>query len=242
LNNEFIIKIKSFLDKDQATSKKKLLNYIQKEFPELKKSSINVYLSQLKKDGIIKNPSRGSYKLRSKEQYCPNIDLKLTRIFNKVMKKFPYAEVCIWNTKWLNEFMRHQPFKFYIVIEVEKDVAESIFHTLNTNGKKVFFEPDSETFDRYISNNSEVLIVKNLISESPLKKVNQIVTPTLEKLLVDMTIDTNLYAAQQSEIRFIYDSIFNKYEINKNKMKRYAYRRNRELEVEKLINITLANL
>ena len=57
-----------------------------------------------------------------------------------------------------------------------------------------------------------------------------------------MTIDTNLYAAQQSEIRFIYDSIFNKYEINKNKMKRYAYRRNRELEVEKLINITLANL
>jgi len=86
------------------------------------------------------------------------------------------------------------------------------------------------------------LIVKNLISESPLKKVNQIVTPTLEKLLVDMTIDTNLYAAQQSEIRFIYDSIFNKYEINKNKMKRYAYRRNRELEVEKLINITLANL
>jgi len=138
--------------------------------------------------------------------------------------------------------MRHQPFKFYIVIEVEKDVAESIFHTLNTNGKKVFFEPDSETFDRYISNNSEVLIVKNLISESPLKKVNQIVTPTLEKLLVDMTIDTNLYAAQQSEIRFIYDSIFNKYEINKNKMKRYAYRRNRELEVEKLINITLANL
>ena len=161
MNNEFIIKIKSFLDKDQATSKKKLLNYIQKEFPELKKSSINVYLSQLKKDGIIKNPSRGSYKLRSKEQYCPNIDLKLTRIFNKVMKKFPYAEVCIWNTKWLNEFMRHQPFKFYIVIEVEKDVAEymkqsNLEISIEFNkGNKSFTCYTMDFTQKYISINSD---------------------------------------------------------------------------------------
>ena len=228
------------MDEDQAVSKAKLLEYIHGQFPELRKSSINVYLSQLKKEGIIKNPSRGFYRLRGKEKYEPNLEIKLKRLFNKVKKEFPFAELCVWNTKWLNEFMRHQPFKFYTVLEVEKDVAESVFHFLNTQGKQVFLEPDSETFQLYISNSSEALIVKQLVSESPLKMVSKVETPALEKLLVDMTIDKALYAAQQGETRFIYENAFKRYEVNRNKMKRYAYRRNREQEVEELIDLTLA--
>lgn len=228
------------MDTNQVVSKETLLEYICGEFPELRKSSINVYLSQLKKEGVIKNPSRGFYRLRSKEEYKPIVDIKLKRLFNKVSKEFPFAKLCVWNTKWLNEFMRHQPFKFYTVLEVEKDVAESVFHALNIEGKQVFLEPDSETFQLYISNSPEALIIKQLVSESPLKTINEVETPALEKLLVDMTIDTELYASQQSEINFIYETVFKKYEINKNKMKRYAYRRNREREVEKLINLTLA--
>ncbi len=55
-----------------------------------------------------------------------------------------------------------------------------------------------------------------------------------------MTIDTKVYATQQGEIQFIYTNAFEKYAVNKNKMKRYAYRRNRENEVENLTNLTLA--
>ncbi|PRX57372.1 winged helix-turn-helix domain-containing protein [Flagellimonas meridianipacifica] len=240
MNTEFTNKIKSFLDIGQTVSKETLLEYIYGEFPKLKKSSINVYLSQLKKEGVIKNPSRGFYSIKGKEGYQPNVDIKLKRLFNRVKKEFPFAELCVWNTKWLNEFMRHQPFKYYTVLEVEKEVAESVFHALNGEGKPVFLEPDAETFQLYISNSSEALIVKQLVSESPLKKANKVKTPTLEKLLVDMTIDTELYAAQQGELRFIYENAFDKYEVNKNKMKRYAYRRNREQEVEKLTDLTLA--
>lgn len=233
-------KVKCFLDKDQAISKESLLEYINELFPELKESTINVYLSKLKKEGIIKNPSRGLYKLKGKNEYNPNVEARLKRLFKKVKKEFPYAKLCVWNTKWLNEFMRHQPFKFYTVIEVEKDVAKSVFHFLNTDRKQVFLEPSSETFELYIANSENILIVKNLVSESPLKIANKVEIPTLEKLLVDMTIDTTLYAAQQSEIRDIYKNAFNRYEINKHKIKRYAYRRNREQQVANLINLVLA--
>jgi hypothetical protein len=241
LDNTIENKIPSYFEEHQAISKKNLVKCILTDFPNLKESSINVYLSKLKKQGILKNPTRGVYALQAKPKFQPVIDPKLKRLYNKVKKNYPFVEFCVWNTLWLNDFMRHQPFKFYTIIEAEKNAAESIFQTLNTDGKQVFFEPDAETFDRYIANSSEVLIIKNLISESPLKMVNKVATPTLEKLLVDMTIDDKLYAAQQSEIRFIYDTSFNKYEVNKNKMKRYANRRNRESEVEKLTNITLAN-
>lgn len=76
-----------------------------------------------------------------------------------------------------------------------------------------------------------MIILKHLISEAPLQEIKKITIPTIEKLLVDITIDLKAYAAQQSEIKFIYENAFAKYEINKNKMKRYAYRRNRDNEV-----------
>ncbi|WP_412561415.1 DUF6577 family protein [Winogradskyella sp. MIT101101] len=210
------------------------------DFPDFKISTINVYLSRLKKYGIISNPSRGIYAIKDKKSHKPIIDIKLKRLFNKIKKDYPFAEFCIWDTKWLNEFMRHQPFKFYIIIEIDKDVTESVFYTLKESGKQVFIEPDSETFDLYISNSNDVIILKHLVSEAPLHQMDKITIPTLEKLLVDMTIDTKVYAAQQGEIELIYANAFKKYEINKNKMKRYAYRRNRENEVKNLTDLTLA--
>lgn len=201
-----------------------------------------MYLSRLKKDDIIKNPSRGIFALKEKKAYIPFVDTKLKRLFNKIKKEYPFVDFCISNTKWFNEFMRHQPFKFYTIIELDKDVAESVFYTLKDSGKQVFIEPDTETFDLYISGSDDVVILKHLISEAPLQEIEKITIPTIEKLLVDMIIDVRVYATQQSKVQFIYENAFAKYEINKNKMKRYAYRRNRENEVSNLTNLTLAKI
>lgn len=235
-------KIQSYFKIQSTISKDKLVESIVLDFPNLKESTINVYLSRLKKEGIIKNPSRGIYALKGRKRYNPVIDSKLKRLFNKIKRDYPFAEFCIWNTKWLNEFMRHQPFKFYTVLEVEKDVTESVFYALKEQGKQVFIEPNAETFDLYVNNSEDVIILKHLISEAPLQEIEKIVVPTLEKLLVDMTIDTKIYAAQQGEIKSIYVNVFDKYEVNINKMKRYAYRRNRENEVGNLTNLTLAKI
>lgn len=235
-------KIQSYFNEQATISKDELVQCILMDFPELKQSTINVYLSRLKKEGVIKNPARGVYALKEKKAYSPIIDSNLKRLFNKVKKDYPFVDFCIWDTKWLNEFMRHQPFKFYTVLELDKDVTESVFYALKEQGKQVYIEPDAETFNLYINISEDVIILKHLISEAPLQEIDKITLPTLEKLLVDMTIDTKVYAAQQGEIEFIYANAFNKYEVNKNKMKRYAYRRNRENEIENLTNLTLAKI
>ena len=86
----------------------------------------------------------------------------------------------------------------------------------------------------------DAIIVKNLNSESPTVKESKIVVPMLEKMLVDMLIDENLFSAQQGELDYIFKSAYKKFTINESKMKRYASRRNREVELEKKINTTLA--
>lgn len=232
--------ISRYFKESVRLSKQKLVGSIKKDFPSWSDNTINMYLSKLKKQGVINAPSRGIYEMDSHIPFLPNISNSLKRVFNKVKREFPYITFCIWDTVWLNDFMRHQPFKHYVVIEVEKDASESVFTFLTESNKNVFFNPDEELFDRYIHHQDEVLIVKNMVSESPLIEKDKITIPALEKLLVDMLIDTALFSAQQNEKEFIMRSVMQKYTLNQLKMRRYAVRRNREEEIEKLINISLA--
>lgn len=234
--------IQSYFKSLNQISREKLGNLIKKDFPELSEGTISVYLSKLKKAGIINNPERGVYSITDKEVFNPEIDQSLKKIYNKIHKEFPFVDICVWNTKWLNDFMRHQPFKYYTVIEVEKEADEQIFNAISEWNKNVYFNPDEEILERYISSNSEeVTIIKNLVTEAPTSKRNKIEIPTLEKILVDIIIDKELFAAQQGELDIIYSTAFKKYAINTAKMKRYAIRRNKESEVEKMISTVVLN-
>ena len=234
--------IQSYFKSINQISREKLGNLIKEDFPELSEGTITVYLSKLKKAGIINNPERGMYSITDKQIFNPEINQNLKKIYNKIHKEFPFIDLCVWNTKWLNDLMRHQPFKNYTIIEVEKEAEEQIFNAISEWNKNVYFNPNEEILERYISSNSEeVTIVKNLVTEAPTTKNNKIIIPTLEKVLVDIIIDKELFAAQQGEIEFIYQSAFKKYEINTAKMKRYAIRRNKETELEKIINKILNN-
>ena len=234
--------IQSYFKSINQISREKLGSLIKEDFPELSEGTITVYLSKLKKAGIINNPERGMYSITNKQIFMPEINQNLKKIYNKIHKEFPFIDLCVWNTKWLNDLMRHQPFKNFTIIEVEKEAEEQIFNAISEWNKNVYFNPNEEILERYISSNSEeVTIVKNLVTEAPTTKNNKITIPTLEKLLVDIIIDKELFAAQQGEIEFIYQSAFKKYAVNTAKMKRYAIRRNKESELEKIINRILAN-
>lgn len=229
--------INHYFRKSERLSKQKLVTSIKEDFPHWSDNTINMYLSKLKKKGKISTPSKGIYELGSISLFNPEVSGFLKKTYNKIKRGFPYITFCVWDSAWLNDLMQHQPFKHYAVVEVEKDASEPVFGFLNETLKNVFLNPDEEIFNRYIQNLDEVVIVKNLVSEAPLMEVQKIVIPSLEKLLVDMLADTNLFSAQQNETGFIMKAAIEQFAINELKMKRYALRRNRENEVEKLINI-----
>lgn len=230
-------KIASYFKSNTLLSREELVNSITRDFPELSEGTIAVYLSKLKKAGKINNHARGVYSISDKKIFSPEINQNLKKLYNKIHKEFPFIEICVWNTKWINDLMRHQPFKNFTMIEVDKEAEEQVFNIVSEWTKNVYFNPNEEILERYISViTEEVTIIKNLVTESPTIKKNKIEIPALEKLLVDIIIDKDLFAAQQGELDFIYKSAFNKYDINKAKMKRYAVRRNKERELDRMIN------
>ncbi|MEN8122274.1 MAG: DUF6577 family protein, partial [Bacteroidota bacterium] len=130
----------------------------------------------------------------------------------------------------------HQPFRFYLLVEVNREAMESVFHSLSEFAKNVYLNPDEKTIELYVSKNFDSIIVKALVTESPVQNIEQIPTITVEKMLVDIYCDETLFGAQQGgELSNIYRDTFERFTINKSSLLRYASRRKRRKEIENYI-------
>ncbi len=209
---------------------------------KVKVSTINWRIYAMIQVGVLQRVGRGKFKLGKERNYIPDISPKMKSIYSKVKNEFPYTDVCIWDTSSLNEFMIHQPFKFYYILELEKETTESIFYFLKESNFSVFLEPTSDIIEKYIPENKQIIIIKSLISEAPLLSIGRIRTASIEKILVDIFCDDIIFSAQQgSEMRTIFETAFSKYTVNQSKMLRYANRRRKKENLIDFIN-TISNL
>ncbi|MDR1884017.1 MAG: hypothetical protein LBR26_14735, partial [Prevotella sp.] len=69
----------------------------------------------------------------------------------------------------------------------------------------------------------------------PIRKVGNIPMSTLEKMLVDLATDKEFISFQGNEIYTIFGTAFEKYTVNQNTLLRYASRKHKKEETEKII-------
>ena len=179
--------------------------------------------------GVLTRIGRGKFSLGAGKIFVPDIANKLKTINSKLKKEFPFLDICLWNTSAINEFMIHQPGRFYILIEVEKDAAQSVFFYLKEAKYSVFIEPTKDLIEKYIPYEKETLIIKPLVTEAPLQKIDGLNTVTIEKMLVDIFCDEIIFSAQHgSEMRTIFKEAISKYVVNENRILRYVNRRRKK--------------
>jgi len=178
---------------------------------------------------LLTRIGRGKFSLSSGKFFTPALSEKLKTINSKLKNEYPYLKTCIWTTSVFNEFMVHQPGRFHILVEVEKDAVESVFYFLKESKHHVFIEPDSDLLEKYLPDENESLIIKSLVTEAPLQKIEGMNTVSLEKMLIDVFCDDVIFAAQQGcEMKNIFYEAKRKYVINENRLFRYANRRNKK--------------
>lgn len=210
--------------------------YCSKE-PEVKKTTINWRIYKLVQEGVLTRIGRGEFTLGSGKCYYPELSKKQISLYRKLTSEFPFLSICIWSTSVINEFMLHQPGRFYQLIEVEKEGMESLFYFLKDKNMSVYIDPTPELIRRYLIDEKEPWIVKPLVSESPTQEINGIKTVTIEKMLVDIFCDPIIFSAQQgSEMDQIFKEAFDKYAISESKMLRYASRRRKKPELDNYLN------
>jgi len=204
--------------------------------PQITKNAVTQRLYYFSKKGNIARIAKGIFAIDKNKTYKPIPEIVENKLYNELIGRFPLAKFCIWNTKLFNEFMLHQPARFYTLVETEKDVSEFVFNFLKENNYEVFLNPNEKLLNQYAFFSNKTLIVKYLITESPIQTIENIPTITIEKLLIDLFCDTQIFAAQQeSELDNIFTSAFSTYTVDKTKLLRYSSRRGKKSEITELL-------
>lgn len=239
--------IEEFKDKESFT-KEELFDFFRRLEPDLKEGTFGWRVYDLKNKNIIKSVRRGYYTISSKSKYKPDISNEIVKLAGHLTGKYKDINYCIWETEWLNEFSQHQSTKKLITIEIEKDFVESLFFELkNLSQFDFYLNPDEKTIDFYISESTKPVIIRKLVTRSPVEKRTEkkvkLVIPLLEKILVDLFSEEKLYYFYQgSELIHIYENAIKNYTINFSKLFSYAGRREKEKVIRKFMIENLPHL
>lgn len=232
--------IDEFKDRDFFT-REDLFAFYRSFEPDLKAGTLGWRIYDLKDKNIIRSLKRGLYVLSSKPPYKPAISPELIKLTKRITDKFVGIDYCIWETEWLLEFSQQQASKRIILIEIEKDFTESLYFTLkDASINELYLNPDDKTIDIYIAESKNPVVIKKMITRSPLvrsmEKRMELYIPSLEKILVDLFAEEKLfYYLQGPELIRIYEHALRSYAVNFTKLFSYAKRRDKEQDIKQFM-------
>ncbi len=201
-----------------------LADYIRSR-EEISDSGLLWHLKKLIKQNKLSRLSRGLYGKLTKKEFIPTITNELKQLYDLICAEFPLINVAVYSGQDISSFQHHISANNALYVEVTKEATEAVFHFLIDKKKKAFHRPDINFMYDYVDLSEPCIIVKPLISESPLRKTEGVTMPTLEKMLVDLNTDPDFYYLQGSEVSYIIDYAISLFQLNIPKMLRYASRR-----------------
>ena len=222
--------------------RKDFVPWFESAYPNGSVRSIDTELRQMVSAGVLKRIRNGRFVLipDSRISYVPAISQEMKTLFLRIKNLYPYVDFCIWQGRAVSSFMQHIPSIDMLIVEADRNAAEAVFEDVKelAVGRTALLRPTDKECRLYAAGTPS-LIVRDLISEAPTMSVDGVTTASLEKILVDVTIAPEFEFARGSELYTIYENADQMYTIGKKTMLRYAARRGKREEIEKLIESTM---
>jgi hypothetical protein len=227
--------LNSFFGKQSELSLDALRHYFKIRVPGIPDATIRWRLHEMVEAGILSRAGRGLYQFDTAKTYIPQISPRVSKISRFLKKQFPLISYCVWDSGLLNEFAQHLSSYQFILVDVERDVIESVYYKLKEEFSGTFLRPSESLLNDVLPDFRLPLVVRNLTSESPISKHEDIPVVTIEKMLVDIFCDPEFYYLVGGERREVFSNAYYKYTINENKLLRYAARKGRRDEIQEYL-------
>lgn len=217
----------------ESYSHKTLVNWLQKERPNLSSGGYHWAIDQLVYHGDIIRKGYDEYSKADgieRSIYSPVYSDHALNSAKKINEKFPYVAFTVFETALMNGLLNHLIGQNTVFLQVEKESSIYIFRYLQEEEyPNLLYKPSVE--ELYLYWNKEMTVVTDLISEAPLRK-DQPHMIMLEKMLVDMCADKLIASTfSKAELPDVFDQAFERYKMDCKRMMRYARRRNRGNEI-----------
>jgi hypothetical protein len=215
------------------------LKAIYEEWNEqpVSESAFRVTLHRLKKRGLLKSVRRGLYKVDNQKGFEFVAGDTEKKIYREISSQLPLLDVAILNSSIFDRFASFQSVNEFIYVDVENGNEESVFQLLlDFYPDNLFLKPDEEIYSNYITKTDNPIIIKTLISESPLETDDGIPHPSVEKIIVDLYADELHFRLWIGERERIVTELFGATIVNLSTLLRYASRRNRKDFIRSIIH------
>ena len=224
-----------FKDRESFTTND-VLDFFAQMHPDIKRTTVNWRIYELVRQGLLKRIGRGMYVLGTANCFLPVLTKKQQNISARLKKQFPLITFCCWHTSALKEFFQHLAVYDFLLVEAEREAIDAVFHFVKETHKNTFKEPSREIIENFVLDGKDAVIVKSLVSEAPLQEADASTLPTIEKILVDLVADSEIFFFLQGhELLNIFESALGKYTVNTDRLLRYAKRRNKKEELQKIL-------
>lgn len=198
------------------------------------RNTLSWHLSNLCRQGKLKRIGRGIYTAHISNTFQVKASTRVRSLYKALSKQFPLADFCIYSGNVIIPLLHDLTPNNTVYIETNREVTESVFNVLLPKYKgRLFLSPTKKIASTYIDFSRENIIVKPLITESPLMLDDKVPVPTIEKLLVDTRVDPDFYFLHGYENLEMLRTAITHYNVNQTRLLRYADRRN---EKESILN------
>lgn len=208
---------------------------------DISRQTISWYLTKLIESGQLRRIGHGKYSKADKQQFAI-VPTEEQRSLNEMLKQhWPFAHFCIYDGDVISPLQHLLSANNITYIETEREATSAVFNHLRDEGRTAYLRPTRELIYNYIDLSQPAIFVKALITESPVQECNDVLVPTLEKLLVDLQKDADFFYLQEAEGFNIFRNAMSLYTINESRLLRYASRRGIRKEIETIIKSINSN-
>ena len=198
-------------------------------------TSVNWFLHKLTSERKLSRIGRGIYSGTFRQEFKNEPDEPLINLARQILDQYPGVRACFYHGTILSPLLHHLSYNALTYIEVQRDLTEILFHRLQDAGEKVYLKPSREVMQNYIDISQSGIIIKPLISGSPVTIESGIPMPTLEKIIVDTLCDEDFNYLQGGEWEYIVENSFSLFTINSSRLFRYAGRRGKLQEIKEAV-------
>lgn len=206
--------------------------FYREEEPSIPKATVSWRIYSLIQQGLLQRVGRGKYRFGTAQYFIPEVSPKMKQIARTIKRKYPFIRYCQWELAPVNMFSQHLIDFNVFFVDVERDAVESVYYGLKEEYSKVMLVQN--LYDN-LSEFPNTIILRPLVTDSPIQRNENTYVITLEKMLVDLCTDKEFISFQENEIYHIFENAFCKYTINRETLLRYAGRKSKRIEIEKIL-------
>ena len=213
-----------------------IVTYIEGLNGETSRKTIIWNINDLVRRGKAVRFGRGIYGFMPKVRFKPIIGEAARRACSLLYDRFRYLDVTVTDSGVLGQFMILQPFSTIVVMEAKKSATGAVLSALRREGIDAYAKKDYRVLEQYISS-AQPFVVRPELSVNPnLPRENNIRSANLEKMLVDLICDEDIYGQYQGEeLHNIYRNATDGYVVNYSQMLKYAASRKKKPAVLEML-------